>query len=675
MRSRSAKQEEQELEQAFRQVTMAANSKDEYESGETRSSYYSETIVIPSREARARASSGNSKKSSGNQTSSRASAPRPASGTATAPKTQPSEAVRRNKKIAIISISVAAVALVLCICIGVWFYFASTADNGLIMDNTYVAGVNIGGMTPEDAAALLHNLTDNTYSRQNIVIKLPDTTLELTPENTKVKLDIDLLVADAYQYGRDGSRSERVAAMAAAALSKREVSLLPYITMDTTYIESAINQLLADTGSTLTQPSIQLEGTRPAAAAPEDGDNAAAEVHQTLTITTGTPGRTFDAEAVYDRVLDAYKGNDFSPIVVEYTIEAPESVDLDALIQEYCSEPVDAQLNTDDYTVTDEVWGYGFDTTVAANLLNAAGTGETVTLSLTYIKPAMTRTELEETLFQDVLASAKTAYYYNPDRTTNLVLACQAINNYIVKPGEIFSFNDTLGERTAEKGYKPAGAYVNGETVDQTGGGICQVASTLYYCTLYADLQIVEREEHMYTADYLPLGMDATVNWGTIDFRFKNDTENPIRIEAKAEDGYVYVALYGTDDKSYYVEMDYLTLEEIKWKTVEKEMDEDNEKGYTDGEVIQSGWTGYIVDTYKYKYDKQTDELISRTLESHSEYSSRDKLVCKIKKPTEATTIPPTTETPETTVAPTETSGEATVPPAETTADGDTIFG
>jgi vancomycin resistance protein YoaR len=227
---------------------------------------------------------------------------------------------------------------------------------------------------------------------------------------------------------------------------------------------------------------------------------------------------------------------------------------------------------------------------------------------MTYLKPAVLRPDIEKTLFQDELASADTPYYFNPDRTTNLELACKAIHNDLVRPGEVFSFNESLGERTSEKGYKPAGAYVGGETVDQVGGGICQVASTIYYCALYADLEIVEREEHMYTADYLPLGMDATVNWETIDFQFRNNTNYPIRIEANAKDGYVTVRLIGTDDKDYYVEMDYKIIKEYEWETVEKKMKEDNEKGYVDGEVILNGWMGYSVDTYKYKYDKDTDE-------------------------------------------------------------------
>ena len=123
-----------------------------------------------------------------------------------------------------------------------------------------------------------------------------------------------------------------------------------------------------------------------------------------------------------------------------------------------------------------------------------------------------------------------------------------------------------------------------------------------------------------------------------MDFRFRNTTDHPIRIEANAEDSYVTVTLRGTDDKSYYVEMEYVILEEYQWETVEKVLEADNEDGYVDGEVIYNGWMGYSVDTYKYKYDKETDELLYCELESHSEYSKRDKTICKINNPTEETT-------------------------------------
>ena len=631
---------------------MAANGEHEYDGRDRNSTYYAETIVIPRQEVKAKTASQSKKNTSTKDASSRKS-----SGGAFA--TPTNDTVRRNRKIAIISVSTVAAVLVLCLCIGLWFYFTATADTGLIMDNTYVAGINIGGITPQDAVTTLERRLEKLYS-QSIVLILPDRQLELTAADTKVHVDVNLLVNDAYRHGRTGSRNDRIEAMANAAQTKREISLLSYLTMDNSFINAAIDQFLADSGSTLTQPSIQIEGTRPTAPKPEDEENAD-KVYQKLTIVLGTSGIGFDTDAVYDQILDAYDHLDFEPIVLEYHTMEPDSVEMSELIEKYCTAPVDAKINENDYTIVDEVWGYGFNAKAAENLLKAAGPGESITLTLTYIQPEITREKLEDTLFKDELASCDTIYYLDPPRTNNLVLACKAINNLILRPGETFSFNEVLGERTAEKGYQKAGAYADGEIVEQLGGGICQVASTLYYCTLYADLEVLEREEHMFTADYLPLGMDATVNWDTIDFRFRNNTDYPIRIEAVAEDSYVSIVLRGTDDKDYYVEMDYKILKEYQWETVERVLEEDNKDGYVDGEVIYNGWMGYSVDTYKYKYDKKTDEFISKELESHSEYSKRDKTVCKINKPTEDTTAAENTDETEATEAPanSESDGES----------------
>lgn len=625
---------------------MAANGGSADDGRDRSSNYYSETIVIPSREAAAAAPSQKTpaKKPQAKKAPAKKSGSKSKSGGAFAAVPSKSDVIRRNNRIALICLCTVATVLVLCIGIACWFYFNTTADNGLIMDNTFVAGINIGGMTPEKAKTFLHGKLDPMLRDNSITVSLPNTELVLSPEDTQIKLDIDLIIDDAFQYGRTGSRSDRIAAMAAAATSKREITLLNYMTLDASYIKDALNQFLADSNSSLTQPSVTLEGTRPTGTKPENEEDMT-KAYQTLTITLGTPGIGFDSDSVYDRILDAYNHLDFTPITVEYSTLDPDPVDLDALVEEYCTGSVDAVMDESDYTITDEIWGYGFKADTANNLLKAANPGDTVTLSLTYLRPEVTREDLENNLFKDVLASADTIFYLDPPRTNNLELACKAINNYVIKPGEAFSFNEVLGERTAEKGYQPAGAYADGETVEQLGGGICQVASTLYYCALHADLYIIEREEHMFTADYLPLGMDATVNWGTLDFRFRNNTDHPIRIEAKAEDSYVTVVLRGTDDKDYYVEMEYVILEEYQWETVERVLEPDNEDGYVDGEVIYNGWMGYSVDTYKYRYDKETDELLSCELESHSEYSKRDKTICKINNPDEETDAEESEET------------------------------
>ena len=122
--------------------------------------------------------------------------------------------------------------------------------------------------------------------------------------------------------------------------------------------------------------------------------------------------------------------------------------------------------------------------------------------------------------------------------------------------------------------------------------------------------------------------MDATVDWDGPDFKFRNSTNYPIRIDAKADGGTVTVSLVGTDEKDYYVEMEYEIWGTSSWKTVEEEVSADS--GHRDGEVKTSPYTGYTIQTYKLKYSKDTDELISREKEAYSVYSKRDKVVYKI---------------------------------------------
>ena len=125
----------------------------------------------------------------------------------------------------------------------------------------------------------------------------------------------------------------------------------------------------------------------------------------------------------------------------------------------------------------------------------------------------------------------------------------------------------------------------------------------------------------------------------------------------------------GTDEKDYYVEMEYEIIKVYEWKTVEQVMKSNNPKGYEDGEVIQDPYTGYDVKTYKCKYDKQTGELLSRTYEATSNYEKRDKLVCKIEDPAPTETTPPPTDPPVTdppVTDPTETDPTGDTTPAET---------
>lgn len=131
------------------------------------------------------------------------------------------------------------------------------------------------------------------------------------------------------------------------------------------------------------------------------------------------------------------------------------------------------------------------------------------------------------------------------DRAENLRLAAEAINGYVIEPGATFSFNEVVGETSAERGYKSAAVLYSSGLGSDDGGGICQVSTALYIAAVKADLEIVERHPHSVPSDYAPIGLDATIVYGKRDLRIKNNTEYPITIYAKAVGQTVNVSLLG----------------------------------------------------------------------------------------------------------------------------------
>jgi hypothetical protein len=291
------------------------------------------------------------------------------------------------------------------------------------------------------------------------------------------------------------------------------------------------------------------------------------------------------------------------------------------------TEPTDAKYNPDTEEVEPEVVGYtpSVDLDKANEQLAMAAAGETLVFTFDETQANITKEELEPMLFRDKLYSYGSVYdSSNSGRTTNLRLACEAIDGTVLQPGEIFSFNDVVGERTAEKGYKEATVYVSGDSVPALGGGICQVASTIYYCCMYADLDIVEREEHMFFVTYVPGGLDATVYWGSQDFQFKNSTDYPLRVDAYLSNGRVQIELWGTDVNDYTVEIDSNKISTTNFESIVKE------GTGTD----QSGYTGYVYEIVRRVYDANGNLIRTDTTADldnmgglgTSTYNKRDKV-------------------------------------------------
>ena len=575
----------------------------------------------------------------------------------------------KTRKVLWISLACVSVLLVAAIVLGVVMFLNSNKDDGLILNNVTIAGINVGGMTPEEAAAAIHRATDMTYTVENMVVYLPDTILEFSPKDTGAKLDVTAAVEAAYNYGRTGTKEENKQAQADSLTSNHTIALLPYLNLNTDYIRQVLDEYGGGFNSIFEESSWELEGNMPELNGDKFDEKAQPQV---LILKPGSPGRNVDIQDIYNDVLDAYSMNVFE-IKTEMTDEelAPEVLDLAQIHDMLHTEAVDASMDMNTFEVTMEVYGYTFDLEGAQKLLSETPYGETLEIPMEYIVPEILSKDLEEKLFRDELAAVETPHTNDNNRNTNLKLACEAVNNYVLMPGDTFDYNKVLGERTEERGYKPAGALSAGTSTTEVGGGICQVSSTLYYATLLSDLEIVTRRSHSLPSSYMPMmGIDATVSWGGPDFRFKNNTSYPIRIEAEVSGGKVKVKLIGTDEKDYYIKMESKIVEVLSPKTVEETYTaaEAKAKGLKNGEVKQQPVTGYTVYSYKCKYDKETDALISRDYEATSNYVKKDKIVVVITADateppaTEAPTDPPATQPPAT--DPPATQPPATDPPA-----------
>ncbi|GIO21700.1 VanW family protein [Oceanobacillus sp. J11TS1] len=142
----------------------------------------------------------------------------------------------------------------------------------------------------------------------------------------------------------------------------------------------------------------------------------------------------------------------------------------------------------------------------------------------------------------------------NVERTHNIELAAEAINNTVIFPGERFSFNEVVGERTKERGYLPAPVIVKGEFSEDIGGGICQVSSTLFNAVDLQGIEIIERYAHSREVPYVPKGRDATVSWWGPDFSFRNKYNHPLLIQATSKYGEMTVTIYSSKDAALFKE-------------------------------------------------------------------------------------------------------------------------
>jgi vancomycin resistance protein YoaR len=191
---------------------------------------------------------------------------------------------------------------------------------------------------------------------------------------------------------------------------------------------------------------------------------------------------------------------------------------------------------------------------LTAELADPTG-ARAVELRTKVTSPSLTTTQARDMGIRERISTFSTAYSGGTAaRLNNIRVLAQSLNGELVGPGDTFSLNDAVGERTASKGYQEANAIVRGKLVTQIGGGICQVATTLFNAVFLSGLPIAERVNHSFFISHYPMGRDATVSWGGPDLRWKNTTSKWVLVSATLSGDSIAVSLYGTSpgyDVSY----------------------------------------------------------------------------------------------------------------------------
>lgn len=449
-----------------------------------------------------------------------------------------------------------------------------------ILPHVSVGGIDVGNMDPEKAYKVLDAASDAILENTVLSVELPEETIHLSPADTKARLQTWRAVLSAFLVGRIGNQSP-------------SISLSPYLDLEESYIRQALAEYASQYDTTVTASRYTLSGDVPDL---EIENQSETNQPQILELTMGLPTARLDQEHAFRQIMAVYdsafeEGRYFVKNAFHVDVlKQPEKPDLQAIYDELYVAPVDDSLDMKKHTVIPGAFGYHFDLEAAEQLVSKAKFGETISLPMDFLEPEIYG---EEVYFRDVLGYCETPHTKDENRNNNLRRACESMNGLILQPGEVFSYNDTLGPRTKDNGYLPAGAYSGWVLVQSYGGGICQGSSTIYCAALYADLEIVLRKNHGYTVSYIDPGLDATVNWGGPDFQFRNSTHFPIKIAAEVSDGHVKVSILGTEERDYYIKME-----------------------------SESGWSGgYIyARSYKCKYDRETDERISREPEARSTY-------------------------------------------------------
>ena len=366
-------------------------------------------------------------------------------------------------------VAAAVVALLLVI----YLILCGVVSRGVMVPRTTINGQDVSGMTKEEASQVVERIFVDDYSELKLPIAVGD---KEYPVDLSGILDLDVAgsVQEAYHFGH-GLFFLRGGQWIAANLAGNTRHVHPNFSD-----EKALDERIDKSGVLEVNTAV---------------DDKYELKDKELVLTAGTSGETPNPEELRAAIVDTVEFGDCKePVQAPTDTTAPMDLDMKEVYKEVYADPADATLDPKkDYKVKEAVQGIDFDPNQAQTVLNELAEGESGSVPLKRTDPKISTEDLKEHLFKDKLGSYTTSVGGTSTRHSNVRKAAEYVNGTILLAGETFSYNDTVGERTTDRGFGSAPAYVNGETVNELGGGVCQVSSTLYSATVLANLEIVER--------------------------------------------------------------------------------------------------------------------------------------------------------------------------------------
>ena len=394
-----------------------------------------------------------------------------------------------------------------------------------IAKGIYIKGVDVSNLSKEDA---INKISEHINSSipDDLTLIHDDYETSISSESIEINFNVEEAVNIAYDIGKTGNIFENNINILKTLISN--INIEPAFSINDNQLISELKDISAKLPDKMIESSYYIDSTN-------------------LIITKGNTGCAVNIDESYNIIKNKIYNLDIKNSIELSTLEqSPTEINLDNIYSEIHKEPVNAYYTQNPFSVFPSENGVDFAISLdeAKQSLNSDSNECTIPLKVLY--PSVTTNMIGTEAFPDLLYEFSTNYSVsNKNRTTNLILASNKINGTVVMPGETFSYNKVVGARTIAAGYKEAPIYVSGKVVDGLGGGICQITTTLYNAVLLSNLEIVERSNHQFVPSYANASRDATVVYGAIDFKFKNNREYPIKITCSASKGIANFKIWG----------------------------------------------------------------------------------------------------------------------------------